>query len=51
MECEYIKALQAKFKPITIEAFHMVTNGTIYCPIHKTTHEMEEKEDEQVDKA
>lgn len=44
MECEYIKAIRKKYTIGVIKAFHVVTNGIIYCPICRTDHEFKEEE-------
>lgn len=49
MACTYIEALKRKYSQGIIEAYHVVTNGKIYCPICQTTHDWR-KENEQIKK-
>ena len=42
MECNYLKAIRSKYSIGVIKAFHIATNGVIYCPICQKDHEFKE---------
>ena len=43
-----IQALRAKYSNELIQAFHIVTDGEIYCPVCQTTHEFKKESEEDV---
>lgn len=45
MECAYLKAIRSKYSNEVIKAFHVCTNGVIYCPICRKDHEFKEEEE------
>ena len=49
MSCPYIRELKKCFSPELIKAFHIITGGEIYCPIHQENHEFTEEDEHETE--